>query len=308
VKVGLDLETRTTLTTDDSDRWVSPCAGTACADWRSETFAPNEESSARADKESSLENCGRTSTGKALVTVAVPSFNQGRFLADALDSILTQRLPVEIFVADGGSSDESMDIIKEFAPLLAGWRSHRDAGQSAAINECVARGTAPYVCWLNSDDMLLPGGLLQLAQVLEANPTLPAVYGRAWNLDDRTGNRSPVWVEPFNVRRLALRCIVSQPATLMRRSCWEAIGGIDEQLHMSMDYDLWWRLYKEFGALGFLNEFVAINREHEGTKTRNNRRLHYREAMKIVARHYGSVPLKWWLLQPYAVWFRSLIH
>jgi glycosyltransferase involved in cell wall biosynthesis len=308
MRVGPHLETMTTLTTDDNDRWVRPCAGAASAGAHSELVAPNKDSFAQTDQESSFEDCGRPLRDKALVTVAVPSFNQGRYLADALNSILTQRLPVEIFVADGGSSDESLDIIKKFAPRLAGWRSHRDAGQSAAINECVALGTAPYVCWLNSDDILLPGGLLHLVNVLEANPTLPAVYGRAWNLDDRTGNKSPVWVEPFNVRRLALRCIVSQPATLMRRSCWEAIGGIDERLHMSMDYDLWWRLYKEFGALGFVDEFVAINREHDGTKTRNNRRLHYREAMKIVARHYGSVPLKWWLLQPYAVWFRSLIR
>lgn len=241
-----------------------------------------------------------------LVTVAVPSFNQGRYLAAALDSILTQDLPMEIFVADGGSTDGSVDIIERYAPRLAGWRSHRDAGQSAAINEGIARGTAPYVCWLNSDDLFEPGGLHALLQALDADPALPAVYGRAWNLDDRTGRKWPVWVQPFDERRLALRCIISQPATLMRRSCWEAVGGIDESLHMSMDYDLWWRLYKSSGPLGFVDAFVAVNREHDATKTRNNRSRHYREAMAVVARHYGSVPLKWWLAQPYAVWFRSL--
>lgn len=245
---------------------------------------------------------------KPLVTVAVPSFNQGRYIADAFDSILDQHVPVEIFVADGGSGDNSVSIIEEYSSRLAGWRSHRDAGQSAAINECIARGTAQYVCWLNSDDMLEPGGLLKLLKVLSANPELPAVYGKAWNLDDRSGKRWPAWVEAFNERRLALRCIVSQPATLMRRCCWEAVGGIDERLHMSMDYDLWWRLYKSFGPLGYVDEFVAVNREHDDTKTRNNRRLHYREAMTIVARHHGSIPLKWWLAQPYAVWFRSLMR
>jgi glycosyltransferase involved in cell wall biosynthesis len=244
--------------------------------------------------------------GGPLVTVAVPSFNQGRYLAAALDSVLGQDVPVEIFVADGGSTDGSVGIIERYAPRLAGWRSRRDAGQSAAINEGIARGTAPYVCWLNSDDLFEPGGLRALLQALDADPVLPAVYGRAWNLDDRTGRKWPVWVQPFDERRLALRCIVSQPATLMRRSCWEAVGGIDESLHMSMDYDLWWRLYKSFGPLGFVDAFVAVNREHDATKTRNNRGRHYREAMAVVARHHGSVPLKWWLAQPYAVWFRSL--
>ena len=248
----------------------------------------------------------RSGGSKPLVTVAVPSFNQGRYLADALDSILSQDVPLEVFVVDGGSTDGSVGIIERYAPQLAGWRSHRDAGQSAAINEGIARGAAPYVCWLNSDDLYEPGGLRALVDALDAAPERPAVYGKAWNLDDRTGRKSPVWVESFDEHRLALRCIVSQPATLMRRSCWEAVGGIDERLHMSMDYDLWWRLYKGFGVLGFLDAFVAVNREHDATKTRNNRRLHYREAMAVVARHHGSVPLKWWLAQPYAVWFRSL--
>jgi len=242
-----------------------------------------------------------------LITVAVPSFNQARYLEQALDSILGQDLPLEVFVADAGSKDGSVRIIERYADRLAGWRSHPDAGQSAAINECIRRGTAEYVCWLNSDDLLLPGGLHKLWKRLDDDRELPVAFARAWNLDDATGRKSPVWVEPFDVRRLATRCIVSQPATLIRRACWEAVGGIDEKLHMSMDYDLWWRLYKRFGPLGFVDDFTAVNREHQDTKTRRNRRRHYREAMAVVRRHYGSVPLKWWLAQPYAVWYRSLV-
>jgi hypothetical protein len=75
---------------------------------------------------------------------------------------------------------------------------------------------------------------------------------------------------------------------------------------MTMDYDLWWRLYKAGGAPHFVDDFVAVNRVHQATKTRNNRQLHYKEAMSLVRRHHGSVPLKWWLAQPYAVWFKSL--
>lgn len=240
-----------------------------------------------------------------LVTVAVPSFNQGRYLAEALESILGQGVPAEVFVADGGSTDGSPEIIRRFAPRLAGWRSHPDGGQSQAINECVAKGRAPYVCWLNSDDLYLPGGLAALLQALEADPSAPAVYGRAWNLFD-DGRRSAVWVEPFDVHRLAVRCIVSQPATLIRRAAWERVGGIDESLHMAMDYDLWWRLYKAGGPFRFVDRYVAVNRAHDLTKTRTHRRQHYREAIAVVRRHYGSVPLKWWLATPYAVWWKSL--
>lgn len=241
------------------------------------------------------------------VTVAVPSFNQGRYLDRALASIFEQQCPVEVFVCDAGSTDESLDVIRKWEPRLAGWRSHRDAGQSAAINEGIARGKAPYVAWLNSDDWLLPGAFARLAAALEAHLHAPMAYGRVWNVDDRTGRRKPILVRPFRESLMAQLNIVSQPGTLVRRSAWEAVGGLDGALHMAMDYDLWWRLYRRFAAPAFVDAFVAVNREHGGTKTATQRRRHYREAMAVVRKHYGRVPLKWWIAQPYAVWYRSLV-
>lgn len=241
------------------------------------------------------------------ITVAVPSFNQGRYLDQALASIFDQELPIEVFVMDGGSSDNSIEVIRKWEHQLAGWRSHADGGQAAAINEGISFGSAPYVCWLNSDDWLLPGGLDRLLQALESNPDDAVTYGRVWNFVQKTAKRTPVWVEPFSQKRLALRCIVSQPATLIRRSAWEKVGGLNKNLHMVMDYDLWWRLYKSSGPLRYVDEFIAVNREHELTKTRTLRRQHYREAIATVRAHYGRVPLKWWIAQPYAVWYKSLI-
>ena len=244
---------------------------------------------------------------EALVTIVVPSFNQGQFLDDALTSIFQQELPVEVFVLDGGSTDNSLDVIHKWEHLLAGWRSHKDEGQAVAINEGIALGMAPYVCWLNSDDWYLPAGLNKLLAELKKNPDSPAVYGRSWNVVQKSGRKYPVWVESFNEGRLALRCIISQPATLIRRTAWEAVGGVDESLHMAMDYDLWWRLFKLAGPLRFFDDFVAVNREHDNTKTKTQRRRHYQEAMSVVKKHYGRLPLKWWLAQPYAVWFKSIV-
>lgn len=244
---------------------------------------------------------------RAKVTIAVPSLNQGRFLEQALASIFSQGVPVEVYVADAGSKDESPQVIARWSERLLGWRSHRDAGQSAAINEGVAKGSAPFVCWLNSDDWLLEGGLAKLVAALEADPAAPMAYGRAWNVEEATGRRTPVLVRPFSERWMSQLCIVAQPGTLVRRSAWEALGGVDESLHLAMDYDLWWRLYRKFGPPAFVDDFVAVNREHGGTKTATLRAAHYREAIGVVRRHYGRVPLKWYLAQPYAVWYRSLV-
>jgi glycosyltransferase involved in cell wall biosynthesis len=242
-----------------------------------------------------------------LVTIAVPSFNQGRFLDAALKSIFSQDVPVEVFVLDGGSSDNSVEVISKWSHKLAGWRSRRDAGQAAAINEGISLGNAPYVCWLNSDDWFLEGSLQKLLSELQEHAEAPAVYGRSWNVVEKTGKTYPVWVEPFNMKRLALRCIISQPATLIRRSSWEAVGGVDVNLHMAMDYDLWWKLFNNFGPLHFVDSFVAVNRQHDDTKTETMRHLHYREAMQVVRKQYGRLPLKWWIAQPYAVWFKSIV-
>lgn len=241
----------------------------------------------------------------ARVSVVIPSFNQASYLEQALQSVFDQGVAVEVSVLDGGSTDGSQQIIERWAPKLAFWRSGADGGQAAAINEGIALGSAPYVCWLNSDDMFVDGGLAALVDALDTSPDTPAAYGRTWDLDQRTGQQKPTWVEPFSERQLAVRCIVSQPGSLMRRDAWEAIGGLDPQLHMALDYDLWWRLYRQGGPLAFVNRFVAVNRLHEQTKTRRHRSLHYKEAIAVVRRHHGSVPLKWWIARPYQVWYRS---
>jgi glycosyltransferase involved in cell wall biosynthesis len=241
------------------------------------------------------------------VTIAVPSFNQGRFLEQALESIFAQGVPVEVFVLDAGSTDNTLEVVRRYEPRLAGWRSHPDRGQGAAINEGIARGSAPYVAWLNSDDWYLPGALSKLLETLESD-NAPFAYGRVWNYGENGERRRNLEVHPFREWLFAQFCTVSQPATLIRRSAWEAVGGVDESLHTAMDYDLWWRLYRRFGTPRFVDAHLAANRRYRDTKTTSRRREHYDEAIEVVRRHYGRVPLKWYMVQPFSVWLRTLIR
>jgi glycosyltransferase involved in cell wall biosynthesis len=236
-----------------------------------------------------------------LITVVVPSYNQAEFLEVAIKSVFDQSVAVEAIVVDGGSTDKSPEVIKKFEHNLYWWRSRKDDGQAAAVNEGIAKGTAPYVCWLNSDDLYLPGGLLRLIEVLKNSPSAPAAYGRCLVVDKMGKKKKMYWTARFTERHLANRCFIAQPATLIRRSAWEQVGGLDDTLHMSMDYDLWWRLYKKLGELRYTKDVVAASRYHGETKTNLFRRAHYCESKMIVQKYYGKIPLKWHIAWPIKV-------
>lgn len=240
------------------------------------------------------------------VTIAVPSFNQGRYLDDTLTSIFDQGLQVEVFVLDGGSSDNSLEIIKQWEHKLAGWRSHPDSGQAAAINEGIARGTAPFVCWLNSDDYFYPDGLKKLMTSLKENPQQQFTYGKCWTVTESGKKLSPYITMPFSARLFANFCFIAQPATLITRAAWEQLAGLKEDMQMAFDYDLWWRLYQHFGKPGQLKEFVAATRMHKDTKTGNQLELHYEESINVVRNYYGKVPLKWRAALPLMKTIRGL--
>jgi glycosyltransferase involved in cell wall biosynthesis len=247
-----------------------------------------------------------TVTQPALVTVVVPSLNQGRFLASALDSILEQRLPLEIILMDGGSNDETRDVIDQYEHHLFYWQSEPDGGQAAAINVGMERGSAPWVCWLNSDDFFYPHGLKRLQSALQEHPAAPFAFGHAWHVSETGRKRVPYLTLPYRRTLMANYCGICQPATLIRRSCWEAIGGLDDSLHLAFDYDLWLHLAEKFGTPVAVNGFVAANRMHNASKTSAYLDRHYDESIEVVRRHFGSVPIKWRVLRPIMRKIRNL--
>ncbi len=232
------------------------------------------------------------------VTVAVPSFNQGQFLDETLSSIFQQEVPVEVFVLDGGSTDNSLDIIRKWESKLAGWRSYADQGQAEAINDGIAQGSAPFVCWLNSDDHFYPDGLKNLIKTLMDQPAKQFVYANCWSIIKSGRKLSPYLTMPFSPRLFANFCFIAQPATLIRRAAWEQSRGVNEDMQMAFDYDLWWRLYTEYGKPAFCKNFVAATRMHKDSKTTKHTELHYKESIETVNRNWGCVPIKWRLALP----------
>jgi len=239
------------------------------------------------------------------VTVAVPSYNQGRFLDATLRSIFAQPVPVEVMLADGGSTDETQDVIAQWGHQLAWWRSAPDEGQAASINEAIARGSAPFVCWMNSDDLFLPYGLAALLRTLQANPGAAVAYGGC-RLIDETGSLIGFFRgKEVTEHSLSRRNVVPQPASLMRREAWERVNGLKENLHFSLDYDLWWRLYRSGAKFTVLDTEVAAARFHANAKSFTKPREMYEEAKSVVHQHYGCVPVSWRIKEPFSVQARK---
>jgi glycosyltransferase involved in cell wall biosynthesis len=178
--------------------------------------------------------------------VIVPSFNQGQFLEQSLRSILLQGYEnLELFVVDGGSSDDSVEVIEHYRAWIDWWVSEADAGQSDAINKGFARASGEIVAWLNSDDRYTPGTLATIDLEFRARPRAVVVYGDL-NLIDGAGAEIGQQVSPpFDPTAIMAHSVaMPQPATFIRRSAVQDAELLDRQLHHAMDFDLWLRLMR----------------------------------------------------------------
>lgn len=179
------------------------------------------------------------------ITVVTPSFNQGNYLEETIRSVLLQGYPnLEYIVIDGGSSDESVAILRKYDQFLTFWVSERDTGQANAINKGFQRGSGAIMGWLNSDDILLPGALFRIAGAFR-NPSVKLVTGMRKVMDSHsrfTSNfiRDDIGSEYY----LTHYCTLAQETTYWRREVWERIGPLDEHFHFALDYEYWLRAIK----------------------------------------------------------------
>lgn len=177
------------------------------------------------------------------ISVVTPSFNQGRFLTETMESIHGQNYPdLEHIVIDGGSTDESVAVIKKYEAHVAYWVSEPDNGQTDALIKGFARSRGDIQCWLNSDDLFEPGTLAEVGDYFARNPEVDFVYGNSTWIDDRGSVIKPkrehgfsrfIWMYDHN--------FIPQPSAFWRRRLYEKVGGLDPQFDLAMDADLWIR-------------------------------------------------------------------
>jgi glycosyltransferase involved in cell wall biosynthesis len=221
-----------------------------------------------------------------LVSIVTPSLNQGRFIADTIESVRAQDYPrIEHIVMDGGSRDETPAIVARYLDRLT-WISEPDAGQSHAINRGLRMASGEILSWLNTDDRLLPGAVRAVVDAFRADPDVMMVYGDG-DLIDASGQK--LWpfrfTEPFNLRRLVeVGDFILQPAAFVRREALEAVEYLDEDLHWCMDWDLWIRIGQRF-RVRYLPLPLAQARIHPDAKTSRGGLAKIREMHRIIRRH-----------------------
>ena len=231
-----------------------------------------------------------------LVSIVTPSYNQGRFIEETIMSVINQDYPrIEYIIMDGGSTDDTLDILRKYESRIT-WYSEKDKGQSDAINKGLRLARGEILAYLNSDDTYLPGAITRAVRYLTAeNPVSHLVYGEGYHVSAEGTIIERYPTEPFDFQRLAETCFICQPTTFWKRDVIETIGLFDENLQYAMDYDYWIRAAKQFGTLGYLNEYLANSRIYRETKTMSKRVEAHEEILTVIRNHYGkgNIPLTW---------------
>jgi GT2 family glycosyltransferase len=226
------------------------------------------------------------------ISIVTPNRGHGRYLRQCIDSVLEQGYPdVEHRVFDGGSQDESIEILKSYGSAIS-WVSGADGGQAAAINEGFRKATGDVVAWLNSDDYYLPGAFDAAIAALARDPEAAAVHANAWMVDG-AGNRLGRY-PTFALERadLAPKCYVCQPTVFLRREVLESEGLLNDELELCFDYEWWLRILRNRRMI-FCEQPLAATRHHARTKTRARRSRGLIEAGYVTRHHFGRPHWRW---------------
>ncbi len=234
-----------------------------------------------------------------LVTIVTPSYNQGHFLRETIQSVLSQDYPaLEYIIVDGGSTDNSLEIIRQHADRLAWWVSEHDEGHADALNKGFAHSKGEVLAWLNSDDTYQPGAIRQAIDYLLAHPDVSMVYGDANLIDDQGKylGRFPARQTGY-ARMLQGYVHIPQASTFFWSRLWKQVGPLDLSLKYSFDYDLWVRLAK-LAPVVYVPQVWANFRLHEAGKTVYLDDRCYPDMIRV-ARREGGGKISWLVIRWY---------
>jgi glycosyltransferase involved in cell wall biosynthesis len=220
------------------------------------------------------------------ISIVTPSLNQGRFLSATLESVLGQGYPaLEYLVMDGGSEDNSVEVIRQRESELTFWRSEPDRGQAAAVNEGFRRSSGAIFGWLNSDDLYTPGTFSEVVTLLGEVTDQPVVmYGGCELFHHAKKSREVRPAIPLDPELLQVTDYLDQPSVFWTRAAWELVGPLDESLHYAFDWDWFLRAAKSCKFI-WSSRVLSRYRIHSEHKSGIGGEDRWRELVEIVKRH-----------------------
>lgn len=185
------------------------------------------------------------------ISIVTPSYNQGQFIEQTITSVLDQNYPnLEYIIIDGGSTDNTIEVIKKYQDRLSYWVSEPDQGQTDAINKGFAKCSGDIFNWLNSDDYYEPNALDQIAKLFLSKPNVQVVCGKEWGFNNENPSekvRHAGSIIKENIFETIRVGIIDQPCTFFRRDCVDFIFPLDATLKYIMDRQLWWGYLLKYG-------------------------------------------------------------
>ena len=224
------------------------------------------------------------------ISIVTPSFNQGQYLEQAIRSVLEQNYPnLEYIICDGGSTDQSVEIIKKYSDRLAWWCSEKDRGQSHAINKGFDRASGELFAYINSDDYFLPGAFDRVAQAYQDGGRF--IVGWSQYLEPSGDFR------PYPVREHSepadwlIKNPIPQQSSFWASKLWKTLGGFREDLHFSFDYEYWLRInFRGNVTPHVVHQCLAIFRLHEASKTMSGKTPFEADDLAILREYLPLIP------------------